>query len=347
MNIETSPIWVVADQENCQLLPVTPQLVGQARKLADVLGTTVGVVWLGHGVDTQTGDLIAAGADRIYLANDPDLAIYNPDVYTDIVVNLVKEHQPQILLMGSTFMGRELAPLVAARLKTGLTAHCTDLVINREGILEQTIPAYGGEITIVCPQRRPQMATVAQGVFAGPSLDKERGGEVVPIQGPFQIPIRVRTLEIVRDEPDGIPLDSASCVLAGGAGAGDLDGWNLIAELAAVLNAGLGCTRPAVDEGWAELETMIGQSGKMVSPETYLGIGLSGEQQHMVGVGGAKVMIAINSDRKSPVFDQVDYGIIDDCRGFVPVLLEKIRRYKEQQISCQPVERRHDGHKIT
>ena len=179
------------------------------------------------------------------------------------------------------------------------------------------------------------MATVAQGVFPGPSPDNGRRGEVVPIQGPFPISGRIQTLEIVMDEPDGIPLDTASCVLAGGAGAGDLDGWSKIAELATILNAGLGCTRPAVDEGWAELETMIGQSGKMIRPETYLGIGLSGEQQHMVGVSGAKVMIAINSDKKSPVFHQVDYGIVDDCRAFVPVLLEKIRQYKEGQISCQ------------
>ncbi len=121
-------------------------------------------------------------------------------------------------------------------------------------------------------------------------------------------------------------MDTTSCVLAGGAGAGDVDGWKQIAELATVLNAGLGCTRPAVDEGWAELETMIGQSGKMVNPETYLGIGLSGEQQHMVGVAGAKVMIAINNDKKSPVFDQVDIGIVDDCWEFVAVLLEKIRQ---------------------
>lgn len=334
MNADHRPVWVIADQENCNLLPVSMQLVGQARILADVLETLVEVVLLGHGVDTHTGKLISAGADRIYTGDHPDLAWYHSEVYTDVIVNLVKEHTPQILLMGSTSAGRELAPLVAARLETGLTAHCTDLCINQEGILEQKIPAYGGEITIVCPHGRPQMATVAQGVFPNPSLDRERSGEIEPIRGPFVFSGRIQTLEVVLEEPDGIPLDAASCVLAGGAGAGDLHGWNLIAELASLLNAGLGCTRPAVDEGWAELDAMIGQSGKMVSPETYLGIGLSGEQQHMVGVAGAKVMMAINSDKKSPVFDQVDYGIVDDCREFVPVLLEKIRQHKKQQDSC-------------
>ncbi len=334
MKKDSNPIWVLADQENCNLLPVTPQLVGQARILADVLETSVEVVLLGDGVQTHSEKLIAAGADRIYVGNDPDLATYHPEIYTDLIVKLAKEHKPQIMLVGSTSTGRELAPLVAARLKTGLTAHCIDLGINRELLLEQKIPAYGGEITIVCPDKRPQMATVAQGVFSDPPPDEGRRGDVVSIRGPFLSSGRVQTLEVVTEEPAGIPLDTASCVLAGGAGAGDLDGWKQIAELATVLNAGLGCTRPAVDEGWAELETMIGQSGKMVSPETYLGIGLSGEQQHMVGVAGAKVMIAINSDKKSPVFDQVDVGIVDDCQAFVAVLLEKIRQYKEQQVSC-------------
>lgn len=333
--MDKSPVWVVADQENCKLLPVTPQLVGQARLLADVLVTSVEVVLLGEGIDTHTEKIFAAGADRIYVGDHPDLAIYHPEVYTDVIVKLTREHHPQIMLMGSTSMGRELAPLVAARLETGLTAHCIDLRINREGILEQKIPAYGGEITIVCPERRPQMATVAQGVFTSPSPEGGRGGEIISIQGPFLFSDRIQTLELVMEEPDGIPLDKASCVIAGGAGAGDLHGWNQIAELAGILNAGLGCTRPAVDEGWAELDTMIGQSGKIINPETYLGIGLSGEQQHMVGVTGANVMMAINSDKKSPVFTQVDVGIVDDCRDFVPVLLEKIREYKQRQVSCR------------
>ena len=334
MKDDKSPVWVIADQESCNLLPVTPQLVGKSRKLADDLGTTVEVVLLGDGVDTQPSNLFASGAERVFLGNDPALAEYHPDVYTDVIVGLAEKHKPQIILMGSTSMGRELAPLVAASLSTGLTAHCIDLNINADRVLEQIIPAYGGEITIVCPERRPQMATVAQGVFPLPDLDEGCHGEVVSIDGPFIHTERVEILEVVIEAPEGIPLDTATCVLAAGAGAGDLEGWKLIVELSKALSAGLGCTRPAVDEGWAELETMIGQSGKMVSPETYLGIGLSGEQQHMVGIAGAKTMIAVNNDKKSPVFSQVDYGVVDDCRDFVPVLLEKIRQYREKQGSC-------------
>ena len=328
------PVWIIADQENCNLLPVTSQLVGKARSLADDLGARVEVVLLGDGVEDQAANLCKAGADRVFLGNSSELADYHPDVFTDVIVSLAEVHDPQIMLLGSTSMGRELAPLVAARLKTGLTAHCIDLCINSDKILEQIIPAYGGEITIVCPERKPQMATVAQGVFQTPVADEARTGDIISIHGPFNHTGRVETLEVVIEEPEGIPLDSATCVLAGGAGAGDLNGWDLIAQLSKELGAGLGCTRPAVDEGWAELETMIGQSGKMVNPETYLGIGLSGEQQHMVGIAGAKTMIAVNNDRKSPVFSQVDFGVVDDCREFLPVLLEKIREYREKQVSC-------------
>ena len=326
MESKSSPVWVIAEQIDGRILTVSLQLIGQARKLADELETSVEAVLLGDKLDGQTQPLFAAGADRVYLGNDPELSSYQPEAYTEIIVKLAKERQPEIVLVGSTFMGRELAPLVAARLETGLTAHCIDLVLDENKILEQRVPAYGGLISIVCPEKRPQMATVARGVFPDPELDENRTGEVVPLDVPDDLPRRIQTLEIVREEPEGVPLESAPIVVAGGAGAGDLEGWRQIAELANALNAALGCTRPAVDEGWAGLETMIGQSGKMVSPELYIGVGLSGEQQHTVGIAEAQIMVAINNDPKSPVFEQVDYGIVDDCREFVPVLIRHYRK---------------------
>ena len=328
------PVWVIAEQADGRILTVSFQLIGQARKLADELGSPVEVVLLGDKLDEQIQPLFAAGADRVYLGNAPGLAFYQPEVYAEIIVKLAQERQPNIVLIGSTFMGRELAPLAAARLGTGLTAHCIDLALDENGILEQRVPAYGGLISIVCPQRRPQMATVAKGVFPVPELDETRTGEIVPLEAPNDLPCRIQTLEIVREEPKGMPLESAPIVVAGGAGAGDAEGWHQIAELAKALNAALGCTRPVVDEGWAGLETMIGQSGKMVSPELYIGVGLSGELQHTVGIADAQIMVAINNDPKSPVFEQVDYGIVDDCREFVPVLIDKIREYQEKQVAC-------------
>ena len=334
MENQSGPVWVIAEQIDCRILAVSLQLIGHARKLADKLDTSVEVVLLGDKMGEQTRQLFAAGADRVYLGSFLELAVYQPDVYTEMIVKLAKKRQPEIMLIGSTSMGRELAPLVAARLETGLTAHCIDLVIGANNILEQIIPAYGGLISIVCPRRRPQMATVAKGVFPEPKLEEGREGEIIPLDLPVNLSPCIRTLEIVREESQGVPLESASTVVAGGAGAGNQDGWRKIADLAEVLNAALGSTRPAVDEGWIELETMIGQSGKMVSPELYIGVGLSGELQHMVGIIGAQVMVAINNDPKSPVFDQVDYGVVDDCQEFVPLLIEKIKEYKEKQITC-------------
>jgi len=322
------PLWVFAEQAEGRILDVSLQLVGKARELAAVINTAVEVILLGAGMNNQVPLLFAAGADRVYMGDALVLAWYQPEIYTDMVVSLAKEKKPEIVLIGSTFTGRELAPMVAARLKTGLTAHCIDLTINEDGILNQWIPAYGGIISIICPKNRPQMATVARGVFPNPAMDDRRRGEVILLEAPTEIAGRVHTLEVVRKEPETVPLESAAIVVAGGVGAGGEEGWRQIADLARTLHAALGCTRPVVDEGWAAHETMIGQSGKMVSPDLYIGIGLSGELQHLIGVVGARVMVAVNKDAKSPVFEQVDYGIVEDCRTFVPLLIEKIKTHR-------------------
>lgn len=328
------PVWVIAEQTDCRILDVSLQLIGRARKLAGQLGSDVEVILLGDKVEQQARQLFAAGADTVFLGSNPELAFYQPEAYTEIIVNLARKQQPNIVLIGSTYMGRELAPLAAARLETGLTAHCIDLVINDKNILEQKIPAYGGLISIICPEKRPQMATIAKGVFPEPEMDETKIGEIISLNMPDNLPNRVKTLEVFQQEPEGVQLESASIVVAGGAGAGDHEGWNKISDLAKTLNAALGCTRPAVDEGWADLDTMIGQSGKMVAPELYIGVGLSGEQQHMVGCVGAKVMVAVNNDPGASVFKQVDYGIVDDCREFIPVLIDTIKAYQEEKVSC-------------
>lgn len=328
------PIWVIAEQIDCRILDVSLQLIGQARKLAGQLRADVEVILLGDKIEQQTMQLFAAGADTVCLGSNPGLALYQPEAYTEMVVTLARKRLPDVILMGSTHMGRELAPLVAASLETGLTAHCIGLVINDSNILEQKIPAYGGLISIICPEKRPQMATVAKGVFPKPVMDESRTGEIIPLNVPGNLPNRIKTLEVFQQEPEGVQLDSASIVVAGGAGAGNFDGWKEISDLTKELNAALGCTRPVVDEGWAELDTMIGQSGKMVSPELYIGVGLSGEQQHMVGIVGARVMVAINNDPKSPVFEQVDFGIVDDCREFIPVFINTIKAYRGKKVTC-------------
>ena len=334
MENKFGPVWVIAEQRDCNIRSVSLQLLGRAWELASQLGSHAEAVLLGHQMEDRLEPLMAAGADRIYLGNDPSLETYQPEIYLETIVRLAEQHQPEILLLGSTAIGRELAPLLAARLKTGLTAHCINLELNSGNILEQIIPAYGGLLSIICPKKRPQMATVAKGVFPMPKMEGTTDAEVIPVDLSDVRPLRLRTLKVVTTVADDVPLESAERIVAGGAGAGDPDGWHVIADLAKALNAALGCTRPAVDEGWAPLDTMIGQSGRMVSPELYIAVGLSGEQQHMVGIADAKLMVAINNDQRSPVFDQVDIGIVEDCRSFLPLLIDAIKAHNEKRVTC-------------
>jgi electron transfer flavoprotein alpha subunit len=329
-------VVVIAEQSGDGLQPVSLQLIGKARQLAERLEAKAGAILLGHDLKDSPRQLIESGADEVFVGDAPALTPYQAELYTDVIAKLAVELQAEILLLGSTFMGRELAPLIAAKLQTGLTAHCIDLAVNAEKILEQKIPAYGGMITIVCPEKRPQMATVASGVFPTPALDATRKGEIIAVEIPANFPLRVRTVEIVEERTEGVSLDSAAVIVAGGAGAGDSEGWNQIGELAKILNAGFGSTRPAVDAGWTELETMIGQSGKMVNPKLYIGVGVSGELQHMVGIAGAKIMLAINNDPKAPIFKQVDYGVVEDCRVFIPALVKALKE-KKSQTGMAPV----------
>lgn len=329
------PVWVVAEQDDCEVEIVSLQLLGKARELADELAVACEAVLLGHEIQGACGELVAAGADRVFLGDEKALELYQPEIYSDIICSLAREYEPEIILLGSTCMGRELAPLIAARLKTGLAAHCTGLRLDGSLNLEQLVPAYGGLMSIVCPERRPQMATIARGVFKKPQPDPNRQGEIVGVSGPETIAMRVRTLEIVREPPAGIELEDARVVVAGGAGAGGHEGFAAIREFADSMGAALGCTRPVVDEGWAPLSCMIGQSGRMVSPEAYIGVGLSGEQQHMAGIAGARLMVAVNNDPISPVFQQVDIGVVEDCKEFLPAVTARIKAYRDARLACR------------
>jgi len=325
MPADKGGVFVFAEYGTQAIEAISLQLVGKARQLADELDSYVGVILLGKGIAGSFQKLVEAGADLVFQGDSDSLVPYQAEIYSQILVELVKEYNPEILLVGSTSIGRELAPLVAARLETGLTAHCIDLSINASGILEQRIPAYGGLITIICPRKRPQMATIAEGVFPNPTLNASRSGRIVSLDVPKDFLLRAQTLEIITETAVGVSLDTASIIVAGGAGVGDLDGWNEIVELASVLNAGLGSTRPVVDAGWADFESMIGQSGKMVNPVVYIAAGISGDLQHMVGVIGPRIMIAINNDPKSKIFKQVDYGVVEDCRVLVPALVQALK----------------------
>jgi electron transfer flavoprotein alpha subunit len=231
------------------------------------------------------------------------------------------------MLFGATSLGMELAPRLAARLSTGLSAHCIDLQLAENGDLLQMVPGWGGGVvaTIRCPQLRPQMATVMPGVMKK-IQPSERTGRVIALDvGDGLNDSGPKVLEVHRDEPQTLPLEVAEVVVAGGWGLGGPEGWKLVEDLAQLLGGAVGATRPPVDEGWVAEDQMIGQSGKTVRPRLYIGVGISGMSHHVVGMDGSEVVVAINSDPKAPIFEVADICIVGDYREIIPPLLEEIR----------------------
>jgi electron transfer flavoprotein alpha subunit len=287
---------------------------------------------MGSGIGHLAEELVAGGADRVYMVDDHRLEHYLNGAYALVLEYLIKKYRPEIVLCGSSFNGSELSATVAARLGTGLAAHCVDLYIDERGDLVQVVPAFGGMVLgdILCPGSRPQMASVKPGVFQKPEKDPGRTGEVIKeeasVLNGYISPLRaVRT---VRREPAELPLEKAETVVAGGWGVG-ADAWPYLEQLAAELSGAVGCTRPALDEGWAKGEhALIGTSGKTVRPRVYIGFGISGTTHHVVGMKDSGIIININTDPGAPVFQVSDYGVVADAKKFLPLLLEKIREHK-------------------
>ena len=320
-------VWVVAEQRQGQLLEVSLEILGEARKLADRLHAEVSALLLGNGVAAQATELTDRGADRVFLADDPLLEYYSPDTYGSIVVDLVLAHRPQILLLGATSLGRDLAPTIAVRLGTGLCADCVGLDLDEEHRLLQIAPVLGGKemATMICPVRRPQMATVRPGVFTKQQR-VERSGEVVGVDvGTATTQSRTTVQGVFTEKLPGRPLEQADIVVAGGAGIGGDEGWQLVRELAEVLGAGIGGTRPPMDDGYIREHQMIGQSGVTVRPKLYICVGISGDIQHTVGFQDAGIVVAINNDPQAPIFKVADYGIVGDYREVVPLLIEELK----------------------
>jgi electron transfer flavoprotein alpha subunit len=332
-------IGVFVEQRGGELHNVGLELIGKARELADASGGTVSVFLLGRDISAFSDDLIALGADTILLADSPLLEPYRLLSYTSVLARACKTYQPDILLFGATHMGIELAPRLAARLETGLSAHCIDLRLDSEGRLLQVVPGWGGGVvaTILCPNHRPQMATVMPGVMKKLSPTK-RSGECImlPVQedhhtsGP-------KVLEVHIEEPKEMPLEVADVIVAGGWGVGE-KGWVLLKELATLLCGAVGATRPPVDEGWVSEDRMIGQSGKTVKPRLYIGVGISGMSHHVVGMDESDCIVAVNSDPKAAIFDVSDVAVVGDYSEILPPLMEEIRkRLPEGRIdTCEP-----------
>lgn len=320
-------VWVFAEQKEGHLHKVALELLSKAREIADKLETELSAVLLGYQVESCTKQLFTCGADRVYLVDDPLLDIYQNDAYLPVIHRLVEAYNPEILLLGATMIGLDLAPSLAARLETGLAAHCIDLDVDGDRHLAQVVPAVGvaSAVTILCPEHYPQMATVRPGTFPVEEFPN-REGQVIRVSAELH-PNQVRTTVVEQGTlytAEDRQLETSKIAVVGGAGIGSEEGWHLLEQLADTLGGMIGATRPAVDDGWASLSQMIGHSGKTVKPKLYIGIGISGDMLHMVGVKDAQVAVAINNDPRAPIFKEVDFGIVGDYRKVLPLLIREL-----------------------
>jgi len=321
-------IWVFAETKGDRIKPVSTELLSKGRELADTLGTELCAVCFGHSV-RETEQLISHGADRVYLIDDAVLANHQEDVYTEQLARLIEQHRPEIVLAGATALGRSFIPRVAAILKTGLTADCTELEIDTgRRLLLQTRPAFGGNVmaTIICQARRPQMATVRPRVFKKNTPDQNRKGEIINVDfNKESITSKTKILGFVEDLTEKINIEDADIIVSGGRGLDKPENFQLIEELAAVLGAAVGSSRPPVDDGWIPYSHQVGQTGKTVCPRLYIACGISGSVQHLAGMQTSDTIVAINNDPNAPIFEVATYGIVGDLFQVVPLMIKKLK----------------------
>ncbi len=321
-------VWVFAEQRRGSLKNVVFELLSKGRELADTLKTELSAVCLGHDVK-DINRLFAYGADKVYLADSPDLAENQEDYLTHEMVRLIREHQPEIVLAGATALGRSFFPRVAAILNTGLTADCTGLEIDTEKrLLRQTRPTFGGNIMaiIICPDKRPQMSTVRPRVFKKGAPDPTRKGQIIRVDFKKEgITAKTRLLNFIDDLTEAVKLEDADIIVSGGRGLGKAENFKLLAELADALGAALGSSRAAVDEGWIPYSHQVGQTGKTVCPKLYIACGISGAIQHLVGMQTSDCIVAINDNPDAPIFQVAHYGIVGDLFQVVPMLIKKLK----------------------
>jgi len=331
-------VWVFVEHDRGHVHPVSWELMGAGRQLADKLQVGVAGILMGgpdEPLDAFAHEAYAFGADRCYVVRDPVLKGYRNEPFTKGLTDLVNRYQPEIMLLGATTMGRDLAGSVATTLGTGLTADCTELHIDGRA-LAATRPTFGGSLlcTIMTLAYRPQMATVRPRVMPLPRHDASRAGEIV------EMPLAMVEADVVTKLLDFIPdasrntvnLAYADVIVSGGKGLKRPENFKLVRDLARVLGAEVGATRPVVQAGWVEPERQVGQTGKTVRPKLYIAAGISGAIQHRVGMEGSDVIVAINSDPGAPIFDFAHYGIVGNAMQVLPALTEAFRVHLERRI---------------
>ena len=329
---EYSGLWVFVEQRDGTPAQVSLELLGKGRDLAEKLKVDVTAILIGHNVSEMAEELIFYGADRVIIADDPIVKDYRTEIYADILAEQVFKEKPEILLIGATCIGRDLAPRVSARLNTGCTADCTELDIDKEmRLIVATKPFFGRDLMadIICPFHRPQMVTVRPGVMELKDQDRKRQGELIYVDvNCKEEDIKVKVLETIRSVSDSISIEEADKVIAAGMGVGSKEGFEMVKELAELLGAQIGATSLPVDEGWISEDKKIGQTGKTIRPKLYIGCGVSGAIQHSAGMINSELIIAINTNPKADIFNFADYGIIGDINEIVPALIKELRAMK-------------------
>jgi len=323
-------VWVFAEQREGHIMNIALELLGEGRKLADDLGVPLSALLLGHQIENKTEQLFSQGADSVYVLDNELLKEYRTESYAAAFVQAVKTYRPDIVLIGATNIGRDLAPRVACRLHTGLTADCTELAIDPEiKLLMQTRPAFGGNImaTITCPNHRPQMATVRPGVMKKlqQPADSSKGKKILVPFDTSKVNIRTTVREIVQAAGKIVNLEEAQIIVSGGRGLGQKEGFALIEEAAVALGGVVGASRAAVDAGWIPHSHQVGQTGKTVSPKLYIACGISGAIQHQAGMSKSGTIVAINKNPDAPIFQLADFGVVGDLYQVLPALIEEIR----------------------
>ena len=320
-------ILIIAEQRCDRVQNVTFELIGIAKELAKVNGAEVEVLLMGHNIAGQVSDVVGYGADRVILVDDPCLASYLTEPYAQAATEVIRERTPGVVLVGASSIGRDLAPRVAARLNTGLTADCTKLAMNEDGTLEMTRPAFGGNLfaTIVCPDHRPQMSTVRPGVMKKCDFDASRSAEVVHKEIAFA-PQKIRLVEEVKVCSVVDSIEDAKILVACGRGVGNPTSIEQAKNLATELGGTYCSSRALVDACVIESCRQVGQTGKTVRPECYVAFGISGAVQHLAGMEDSDYIIAVNKDENASIFNVSDLGIVSDANKVLPLLREEIEK---------------------
>jgi len=327
---EYKGVMVFAEQHEGVMKSCTYELLGEGRKLADKLGEKLSAILPGNQVESLAKDLFAYGADKVYLIDNESLDAYMTGPYATAVAAVIAKYKPAIVLYGATTYGRDLAPRVAARIQTGLTADCTELDIDEENrLLLQTRPAFGGNImaTIKCPRHRPQMSTVRPKVMKMMEPDDSREGELVKMDVEInKKSVKTKILEIIKEVKTTGDIEEADIIVTGGWGMGAPENFKMLEDLANALGGAVGATRAAVDAEWQPQSNQVGQTGKTVCPKLYIACGVSGAVQHLVGMQTSDYIIAINKDPDAPIFSVANCGIVGDVFQIIPELTKEVQK---------------------